>query len=195
VSKAKQKDAVKFLLTHAFTTPTKLLNPTIVNRFKYLGVADDVMGQQKALLESLMSERRIRLLMDGELLAPDNSYTTLEMIGDLNDGIWSELKADAPKVDVCRRALQRTYLDILKKALAAAKEEAAATPTFPRQRPMGDDEGPPNRNTDLRAVARAALTDLQGRLEAAISRTRDSITAAHLMDCRREVETLLRGKL
>lgn len=191
VSKAKQKDAVRFLLTHALTTPTKVLNPTIVNRFKYLGVADDVMAQQRSLLESLLSERRIRLLMDAELLAPDNSYTALEMVSDLQDGLWSELKSDAPKVDVCRRALQRAYLDILKKTLIAPKDEEAKTPAFPRR---ADDEGPPNRNTDLRAVARAVLTDLSGRLDLAINRTRDPMTAAHLADCRREVETLLRGK-
>ncbi len=151
------------------------------------------MAQQRALLQSLMSERRIRLLMDAELLYPDSSYTALEMVSDLQDGIWSELRAKEPKVDVCRRALQRAYIDILKKALTA-KEEEAKTPTFPRQRPMGDDEGPPNRNTDLRAVARAVLTELAGRLDQAAGRTHDAMTAAHFLDCRREVEALLRGK-
>ncbi len=196
VPKAKQKDAVRFLTTHALTTPAKVLNPAIVNRFKYLGVADDVMAQQRALLDSLLGQRRIRLLMDAELLAPDNAYTALELIGDVQDGVWTELKATAPKVDVCRRALQRAYLDILKKELVAPKDDETKAPqTPPVPAPMlPDGEGPPNRNTDLRAVARAALTDLANRLDAAITRTRDPMTLAHLLDCRRKVETLLRGK-
>src|SRR5205085_565673 len=115
VAKGKQKEAVKFLLSHAFTTPAKLLNPAIVNRFKYTGVADEVMTQQRALLDSLLSQGRIRRLMDSEILMQVQAYTALEMIGDLQDGLWSELKAETPKVDVLRRALQRGYLDILKK--------------------------------------------------------------------------------
>ena len=47
---------------------------------------------------------------------------------------------------------------------------------------------------DLRAIARAALTDLMPRLDAAIARTRDPITLAHIMDCRREVEAMLKTK-
>jgi hypothetical protein len=191
VSKAKQKDAVRFLLANAFTTPTKLLNPAIVNRFKYTGVGDDVMGQQRALLDSLLSSGRIRRLMDAEILMPDNAYTALELMNDIQDGLWSELKAEAPKVDVCRRAVQRAYLDILKKELMP-KDDAAAKPVTLPFSPAGDDL--PSRNTDLRAVARAALSDLAVRLDAAMPRTRDPITLAHLMDCRREVETLLRTK-
>jgi Met-zincin/Domain of unknown function (DUF5117)/Domain of unknown function (DUF5118) len=197
VAKAKQKDAVRFLLANAMTTPTKVLNPAIVNRFKYLGVADDVIAQQRALLESLLGQKRIRLLMDAEILSPDNAYTALELVNDVQDGLWSELKTESPKVDVCRRALQRAYVEILKKELVAPKEEEAKPVPAPAPMPMpvpADAEPAPNRNTDLRAVARAALTDLGVRLDAAIPRTRDPMTLAHIMDCRREVESLLRTK-
>jgi hypothetical protein len=179
-------------MSNAMTTPTKVLNPAIVNRFKYLGVADDVMAQQRTLLESLLGQRRIRLLMDAELLSPDNAYTALELVSDVQDGVWSELKVEAPKVDVCRRALQRVYLETLRKELVAPKEEDAK-PMLPVPA-APDAEPPPNRNTDLRAVARAALTDLGARLDAAIPRTRDAITLAHLLDCRREVDLMLRAK-
>jgi hypothetical protein len=200
LSKGQQKEAIKFLVDNAFTTPTRLLNPTIVNRFKYLGVADDVMAQQKALVEGLLSQRRIRLLMDGELLSPDTAYTAIEMVSDLQGGLFSELEAKTPKVDVCRRAVQRAYIEALKKELMP-KDEAKGTGTpgpFPTPTPPSPDgeEGAfsQNKNTDLRAVARAALVDLSNRLDAAIPRTRDPMTQAHLLDCRREVDTLLRSK-
>src|SRR5207253_7469673 len=47
VPKDKQREAVKFLVDNAFTTPRNLLQPAIVNRFKFYGVADDIMGQQR----------------------------------------------------------------------------------------------------------------------------------------------------
>jgi hypothetical protein len=190
VPKGKQKDAVQFLLANAFTTPTKLLNPAIVNRFKYAGVADDVMKQQRALLESLLAVQRVRRLMDAEILLQDQAYTALELVNDLQQGIWSELKAEAPKTDPCRRTLQRAYLEILKKELMPKEE--TAKPTTPPFRP--DADVLETQNSDLRAVARAALNDLAGWLDGAVPRTRDPMTLVHLMDCRREVENLLRPK-
>ena len=148
------------------------------------------MSQQRALLESLLSPARIRRLMDAELLTPNDAYTGLDLVGDVQNGIWGELKTEAPKVDVCRRALQRTYLDVMKRELSP-KEETAKAPNIPF--PF-DGEAPAGRNTDLRAIARAALTDLSTRLDAAIPRTRDPITLAHLIDCRREIDSALKAK-
>jgi hypothetical protein len=193
VPRAKQQQAVRFLLDHAFQTPHKLLQPAIVNRFKYFGVADEVMNQQKALLESLLSGRRFHQIMDGEVLAADTAYTALEFLTDIQDGIWSELKANPPAIDVCRRHLQRAYLDHLKKELNP-KETAAAPPAFPG----GDDAArlfnATTRETDFRPVARAALQNLAERLEAALPQAKESMTKVHLQDCRREVELILNPK-
>ncbi len=189
VSKEKQQEAVKFLLDNALTTPTKLLSPAIVNRFQYSGVASEVMSQQRTLLTSLLGNTRIRRLMDAEILDADKAYSALNLVNDVQDGVWSELKAGQPKVDTCRRALQRVYVEHLKNEVAPKDEAAAATPRFT----FGDDEGS-SKNTDLRAVARSALTDLLGRIDAAFSRTQDSITRVHLLDCRREIEAALNPK-
>ncbi|MCS7046952.1 MAG: hypothetical protein NZO58_11395, partial [Gemmataceae bacterium] len=100
------------------------------------------------------------------------------------DGIWSELRQDSPKIDACRRALQRAYLDILKNEIAPG--EAA-----PKPLPILGDDGTAGRNTDLRAVGRAALRDLLGRIEVTYSRTQDPMTRIHLQDCRKEIEEIL----
>jgi hypothetical protein len=189
VPKEKQQEAVKFLLDHALTTPHKLLDPAIVNRFQYTGVANEVMGQQKTLLASLLGNTRVRRLMDAEIMAPEKSYTVLNLVNDVQDGVWSELRLDQPKVDTCRRALQRAYVDILKNEVAPAKEDSPAA--GPRGFPIFGDDEPAGKNTDLRAVARSALRDLLGRIEASFSRTQDSMTRVHLLDCKREIETAL----
>ncbi len=94
VPKEKQKEAVRFLLDHAFITPKRLLNPTIISQFRYTGVANDVLAMQKSLLQSLLSHGRLNRLFDAEVLAPDGAYTVVELVNDLQDGLWSELKAE-----------------------------------------------------------------------------------------------------
>jgi hypothetical protein len=193
VPKEQQQAAVRFLIDNAFCTPHNLLKPALVNRFKYFGVADDVMGRQRALLASLLSGRRFHQMMDAEVLAPDKAYTAMEFLSDVQDGIWSELRASQPAVGVCRRHLQRAYLDHLKNEMSS-KDAATGRVSIPG----GGDEvrifTASNRDTDFRAVARSALQTLAERLDKAIPLAKDSMTRAHLQDCRREVELILNPK-
>lgn len=183
VPKETQQQAVKFLVDNAFTTPTKLLNPAIVNRFRYTGVATDLSGTQKGLMQNLLSSGRIRRLMDEELLQGDKAYTVTELVNDVQNGIFSELNSEKPKIDVLRRGLQRAYLDHLKAELIPAKDGGG--PVF-----LGDGGG----SSDFRAVARVALKRLQGQVRVAEGRTTDAITVAHLEDCAREIEAMLAHK-
>ena len=135
VPKEKQKQAVTFLLQNALTTPTKLLNPAVLSQIRYSGVADEIAGQQKSVLLDLLSASRLSRLLDAEVLAPDKTYTAIELMADLQAGIWSELKAEHPKVDPLRRGLQRAYLDRLKGELDSKDSAAAVRPA--RGSPVG----------------------------------------------------------
>jgi hypothetical protein len=183
VTKEQQQAAVKFLTERAFTTPTKLLNPAILNRFKYTGVANDISAQQKGLMASLLSGSRVRRLQDEELLQGDKAYTVTELVADVQNGIFSELTSEKPKIDVLRRGLQRAYIDHLKNEVAPAKDSSGPGPV------ASDASG-----TDFRAVARVALTRLEGQIKAAIPRAQDPITSAHLQDCEREIDAVLSNK-
>jgi hypothetical protein len=193
VPREKQREAVKFLMENALTTPKKLLQPAIINRFKYFGVADAVMNQQKTLLDSLLSGRRFKLLMDAEALQPDKAYAAIDFLKDVQDGVWSEFKDASPKVDVVRRSLQRAYLDHLKAELT--KKDTAAAPFIP----PGGEDGPAlpvsSSGTDFRGVARAALRELQRQLrQVPQDRIQDAMTRVHLEDCLREIELILSPK-
>jgi hypothetical protein len=85
--------------------------------------------------------------------------------------------------------LQRSYLDILKAEL------------LPKESGGGPGGGPPfitgdfgGGSTDFRAVARVALRRLQGQVVSASNRSPDPITAAHLLDCEREIDAMLAHK-
>ncbi len=182
VTKEKQQLAVKFLNDNAFTTPTKLLNPSIVNRFRYTGVANDISAAQKGLMQSLLSSSRIRRLMDDELLQGDKAYSVTELVNDVQDGIFSELKTTSPRIDVLRRSLQRAYLDHLKGELAPSKDGGG--PIF-----FGD-----TGSSDFRAVARVSLQRLHRQVIGTMNKTQDAITAAHLQDCERAIDAMLTYK-
>jgi hypothetical protein len=174
VPRDKQKAAVKFLLDNAFRTPVKLLDPQVVNRFKHTGVADEIARQQRRHLADLFAAPRLNRMLDAELLTPDGAYTVVELVADVQDGLFAELKADAPKVDPLRRLLQRAYLDTLK------REFEGTDPAMGRPRA-----------TELRAAARVALETLHADLGAALRKTADPATRAHVADCAREIEVML----
>ena len=184
VPKDKQKEAVKFLLENAFTTPTKMLAPGLVNQFKFTGAGGGVALQQRLLLRSLLSAGRLSRLADAELLAPDSAYTSVELVTDVQDGLFSELKADAPKIDPLRRQLQRAYLDLLK-----AEFQPPAPPNATTLPGLGG--APVRAPSELRAAGRRALAQLQVQLERANGKTKDPLTAAHLEDLHSEIAAIL----
>ncbi|VTS02151.1 glutaminyl-trna synthetase : Uncharacterized protein OS=Chlorobium sp. GBChlB GN=HY22_13840 PE=4 SV=1: Reprolysin_4 [Gemmata massiliana] len=186
VSKDKQKEAVKFLLENAFTTPTKLLNPGLVNQFKFSGTGSDIAGQQRLMLRSLLSAGRLARLADAELLAPDKTYTAVELVNDVQTGLFSELKSDAPKIDPLRRQLQRGYVDLLKAEFQPAP--AAPSPIGPQGAGAAAGARPAS---ELRAVGRQALGTLAGQLEAAKGKAKDPLTIAHIDDLHSEITTIL----
>jgi uncharacterized protein DUF4953/uncharacterized protein DUF5117/uncharacterized protein DUF5118 len=189
VSKDKQRESVKFLLETAFTTPAKLLNPGVVNQFKFSGATSTVTTQQRQLLSSLLSASRLARLFDAEVLIGDKAYTPVDLVDDLQTGIFSELKAAEPKVDPIRRQLQRSYIDILKNEFNPPQVDAGG-PILPGRRGGGFGEAPP-RTSELRGVARVALAKLEKEIGTAKEKTKDVATVAHLGDLSAEIKKIL----
>ncbi len=190
ISKEKQQLAVKFLIDNAFNTPKKMLDPAIVNSFKFAGVAADTMGLQRQILAGLLSSSRLGRLMDAEVLNPDSSYTVGELLGEVQAGIWSELKGDAPKIDPLRRGLQRTYIENLKGEFAEGSPSGGSV-TLPGRRGGGGIDFGPSKSPELRAYARISLKDLAKQIEAALPKVKDPITKAHLQDSLEEIEAVI----
>jgi hypothetical protein len=181
---------VRFLLEFGFKTSPSLRRPEVLNKFRYLGVADPWQRRQRLLLEVLLSGTRYKLLEDAEALDPANGYTLAQFFADLQGGLFEELDAERPVVGVERRELQRQYLDLVKAQLAAPQGPAA------RGSAAADVDGVPAAgvpltDTDFRAVARDSLEALSRRLGSAASRTGNEMTGMHLRDCVREIELIL----
>lgn len=189
----KQRAAVKFLLDNAFTTPAKLVNPALVNLFKYNGPANEISTQQKGLLNNLLSPALMSRLFDSELQAGDKAYTATELVSDLQNGIFAELKVDSPRVEPLRRQLQRNYVEILEREFAVPAEPAAAPPAGPPTRRSVVSVAPV-RTSELRAVARVALENLFKDIAGAVAKSKDPATVSHLKDLAAEISQTLTGK-
>ena len=189
VPKERQKEAVRFLLDNAFVTPKRLLNPTIISQFRYAGVASDVLGMQKGLLQNLLSSSRLTRLFDAEVLSGDQAYSVVELVTDVQDGLWAELQSEQPRIEPLRRELQRDYLNILKAEFEPPSGASASPrPIIIRGGGSGD------RVSELRAAARSALRDLAKRINAALPKVKDAATRVHLEDSLSEIEAALTAK-
>jgi hypothetical protein len=126
------------------------------------------------------------------VVTPELAYSPMQLLNDVQDGLWTELKMSQPMVDVMRRALQRSYLEHLKKELSPPKEAGPG----PGPGPGGDEFpvfGATSKGTDFRPVARAALQDLVTRIDRILPQVTDAMTRVHLQDCKREIELILKG--
>ena len=119
----------------------------------------------------------------------ERAYPIAELVGDVKAGVWSELKAEAPKVDPIRRALQRTFVETLKAEFA---DEAPAASPAPTGRRGGG--GAPGRNFELRAVARVTLRELKKEIDEALPKVKDSSTRMHLLDLSAEIADVFETK-
>ena len=153
----RQRRAIAFLNEHAFATPTSLISDDITLRLEASGVADRILQSQRTLLSTLINDGRVKRMAEHvERSESTDVYTPQQMLNDLREGIWGELNQDRVDVDLYRRNLQRTYVQIL------SQRTKSETP-----------------DSDLPALCRAELKLLKALITAKLA-TADALTQAHL---------------
>jgi len=169
VPKERQAAAVRFINDNAFATPTWALRPEILRRIEVVGALARVNTAQERVLNSLLNNARFDRLVEQEALDGVASYKPADFLADVRKGIWSELEAGPVKIDVYRRNLQNSYLDLLSTKL----------------------NGRPAVTDDYRALIRAELRDLNTSITAAQVRATDRQTRAHLADVKDQIAKAL----
>ncbi len=171
IPKERQKAAVAFLLENAFKVPTALVAPEILQRLEAAGVSDRILGSQRSTLARLLNATRLKRMAEAAARDGDAAYRPIEMMSDLHEGLWSELKDKPIDVDLFRRNLQRAYVDLL-----------------------GNVVGSSSNDSDLPALARAELKRTLDELKTVMSDDATQITPAsrvHLDDLRARIELAL----
>lgn len=187
--RAKQKDAVDFLNKQLFTTPTWLADNNIYNRIG--GSPLITIGNiQDNVLNRLFSTATLSKLIQTEVAEGNQAYTITELFSDLKKGIWSELSSKK-KIDVYRRNLQKSYVNILDNIINPPKTSGTdiiinfGGPVRPQ---LSADK------SDIRSVVRAHLTSLRNEIKAAIPTIPDEMSRYHLQDVVTRIDNALNPK-
>jgi len=172
VPKERQAAAVRFLNENAFATPTWAVKSDILRRIEPAGALARVNTAQERILNSLLSNARFDRLVEQEAIDGAAAYKPAEFMSDLRRGIWSELDGGPVRIDVYRRNLQNSYVDLLSTKL----------------------NGRPAVTDDYRALIKAELRDLSAAIAVSMPRATDRQTRAHLADARDQIAKALDPK-
>lgn len=182
---AKQKDAVAFLNKQLFATPDWLLNKDVLNKINNPVAVDNVTNVQVNVLNSLLSSARLnRMALSEARYGKAAVYTTTDMMDDVREGVWSELKTHKA-TDMYRRNLQKAYVEVLVKMI---------TPVDVPPGPAGQQILNNGWNTDAVSQARAQLVILKKQLDAAALAVSDKPTKYHYQDVAARIKHALDPK-
>ena len=116
----------------------------------------------RKLLTQLVNEDVFHRMAEAATLrGGSGAYQGIDLLLDLNEGLFSELKQARPVIGLYRRDLQRQYVNLLVSSLSSSDGAS-----------------------EFRAALRSGLIDLASKLEQAAKKVRDPQTRAHLRDLR-----------
>jgi hypothetical protein len=187
VAKAQQKEAVDFLNKNIFATPMWIINQDIYSRVGINGL--NVIGNiQDRVLNRILSGSTLGKLVDAEAAQGSNAYPIIEFLNDLKKGVWTELAARKP-IDVYRRNLQKSYINILSSLINPAPPQTVSLgPGITITVSGGNDK------SDVVSVVRAHLAALKNEINAAAAAISDPMTKYHLQDVAKRIDKALNPK-
>lgn len=181
VPKAKQIEAMNWLQTNAFASPTWIVNVTTLKNTDFAGYTERFRGIQVRQLNSLLSLGRIGRLMDNEILGAD-TYKALDLFKDIRKGIWKEV-GTAANVTIYRRNLQRAFIDRMGFLMTEEIKPTDRSATYYNVS-----------QSDVRALVRGELSALRKTLSVAKATAVNTETKYHYEDCIKRIDLILNPK-
>ena len=183
-----QRKAMKFIQDQLFQTPNWMLDQNITNKIEFDGSIERIRKLQVSSLNNILDFGRLARAIENEAINGDDAYTIIEIMSDLRNGIWSELKQGG-KIDVYRRNLQRAHIDRLAYLM---NEKQVEIPFQFRRFFIRTDVNASQ--SDIRSVARAELKELKKQIKSAVARTSDKMSKYHLEDAIARIDAILDPK-
>ncbi len=173
VEKEKQQRAVAFLNEQLFKTPTWMLDNNILQRIESDGMMDRLRSAQVSALNIIFEGASLKRMIEAEALhGTTKVYTMASLYNDTKNGIFSELRTGAT-IDPFRRNLQRAYVDKMAEWMKNQDAQYA--------------------QTDIQAMTRATLENLQREIRTGIGRQKDAMSRNHLNELLDRVEKAMEG--
>jgi len=215
VPAAKQREALEFLRTYAFSEKAFHLPPGLLDRLAierlpgldwddYYFVQrldypwhDQVLGLQRAVLDRLYHPIVLARIQDNELrFRPDQTpFRMADLFNGLNTAIWAELGAGGTSISSLRRNVQREDLKhLIRLALRMPP------PPLPPPPPVGifvTFPPAPKPPEDATTLARAELVEIRGKIrgELVSGKVTDATTRAYLEETQERIEATLQARI
>ena len=173
VPAVRQRAAMKFFAEEVFTTPTWLVDESLLRRIENAGAVDRIRQIQAGVVNALLQPARMQRLSEGEVYRPRDAYRLSAMLDDLRNGIWGTDLAGRRAIDLWRRNLQRAHVARLGALMVDPPAPPAVIPGAPAPVLLAF--------TDIRPLVRAQLSGLRSSARARLL-TSDPVTRAHLED-------------
>jgi hypothetical protein len=174
VPKARQKAALQFLAENAIATQGWLAPNDIISR---IGPSSVLAARQAGFVNNLLSNGRLWRLSEAERFDPANAYPVTEYMADVKRVVFN-----GPSPDATRRQLQRVYLTRLGAIVNPPATPAVAAPAAAPGRPTPFITVPAVQTTDLPALARAQLREIQREARASATTAATTVDRAHWAD-------------
>ncbi len=187
VPRDKQVRAMAFLHEQLFETPEWMLDEDIFNKIQFDGYLEQLRNLQERTIDDLLDFGRFARMMENEELN-DDAYSSLEMMQDLREGLFKELKSGS-EISRPRRNLQRSYITRMHELMT---EEQSALPA--RFRRFIDRSNIEVQNSDIRPLVRGELNILKRNLERGLRRTSDTMSRYHIEDAIERIDNILNPK-
>ncbi|WP_374507448.1 zinc-dependent metalloprotease [Flavobacterium sp.] len=190
VPRSIQKEAVSFLNTHLFATPKWLINQNVLAKINPENGVEAIKAMQESTLSNLLAGDRMVRLFEGSSINKNN-YSVDELMTDLRNGIFTELKSNKP-IDIYRRNLQKVFID---KVTGLLNPGNASVRSVPVGVTYGFNSRTVNLNqTDLPSIARGQLVSLKSNIKAAAAKSTDRLSKLHLLDLVSRIDKALDPK-
>lgn len=171
-SKEKQERAIDFMDRQLFQTPNWMIDKKILDRIEPSGNVERIGEVQSRFLKYVLDEDRLLRMIENETDNDKDAYTISDLMYDLQESIWTELKS-GKSIDVYRRNLQKVHIERLENLLYLKK--------------------PKYMNSDIPSVTRASLTKLKASIKRSLKK-QSGISKDHLTDVLVRVDYALEAK-
>ena len=183
-----QKEAVKFIVDHVFTTPVWIIDQKILNKIQPGNGLENIRAIQEPTVNSLLSEDRLQRMVEATIKDP-GAYSVVSYLNDLQNAILSDLPG-TKEIDVFRRNLQKFYVERLINMIISPAGASPGIAVFGTVIPGRIDA----KKSDVLSLIKSNLKSLRPILVAASNRRPKSLSKMHLEDLADRIKNALEPK-
>ena len=188
VIKNHQKQCMKFLNEQLFKTPAWLINKDISNKIEFTGLTERIRKSQSNNLKKILDFARLGRIIENNTVNDNESYSLIEMLNDLQSGIWSELRTSSA-ITVYRRNLQKAYLERMDYLINKKQSEITGIEKYTLKRTKVNIN-----QSDIISVCRGKLEELKSQIKKRLPIYRDEYSKYHLKDMINRIDSTLESK-